>query len=66
MLFLALLLAQASAPTPAASPSATAAPSPAATARPAPALGRSAEGARAKSLSEHASEMKAKGSGAKK
>lgn len=68
MLLITLLLAQAaaSAPAPASQPAATAAPAPAATARPAPALGRAAEGARAKSLSEHAREMKAKGAAAKK
>lgn len=55
MLALALLLA--------AAPTATPAPSPAptATARPAPLLGRAGGMARPKSLSEHAAEMKAKG-----
>lgn len=50
----ALLLPQA-----AAAPAA--APTPVATARPAPALGRSTDPARPKSLSEHAAQMKAKG-----
>ena len=51
MIVFLLLLAQASAP----------APTPAPTARPAPALGRSGPAARPKTLSEHAAEMKAKG-----
>jgi hypothetical protein len=56
MLVLALLLLQA------ASPEATAPkPSPSPTARPAPSLGRSGEPARQKTLSEHAAEMRAKG-----
>ncbi len=53
MIVFLLLLAQASAPNPA--------PSPAPTARPAPLLGRSGPAARPKTLSEHATEMKAKG-----
>ena len=55
MLALAFLLAQAAAATPSAAP--TAVPTP----RPAPALGRSYQAARQKSLSDHAAEMKAKG-----
>ena len=51
MIVFLLLLTQASAP----------APTPAPTARPAPALGRSGPAARPKTLSEHAAEMKAKG-----
>lgn len=68
MLVLALILAQAaaSAPGPVPTPRTTALPRPAATARPAPALGRSSEPARAKTLSEHAAEMKARGGGTKK
>lgn len=58
MLVLALLLAQ-SAAAPSATPAATAAPAPAL--RPAPLLGRSEQGARPKTLSDHAAEMKAKG-----
>lgn len=53
MIVFLLLLAQASAPTPA--------PSPVPTARPAPLLGRTGAPARPKTLSEHAAEMKAKG-----
>lgn len=53
MIVFLLLLAQASAPTPS--------PSPSPTARPAPLLGRSGPAARPKTLSEHAAEMKAKG-----
>jgi len=60
MLALALLLAAA----PTAVPSPT--PTPAPTARPAPVLGRAGEPARAKSLSEHAAEMKSKGAPAKR
>lgn len=55
MLVLALLLAQAAAAVPVATP-ATAVPL-----RPPPLLGRSGEPARGKSLAEHAAEMKAKG-----
>ena len=55
MFVLALLLAQVAAAAPVATP-ATAVPL-----RPPPLLGRSGEPARAKSLAEHASEMKAKG-----
>ena len=51
----ALLLPQAAAPT------AAAPPTPVPTARPAPALGRSSDPARPKTLAEHATEMKAKG-----
>ena len=54
MLHLVLLLASAGA-------SAPAAPAPSPTARPAPTLGRASVVARPKSLSDHASEMKAKG-----
>ena len=57
MLLLALLLA--------AAPPVAPAPTPAPTARPAPVLGRTAQGARAKSLADHAAEMKAKGGGAR-
>ena len=53
MIVFLLLLAQAPAPTPS--------PTPAPTARPAPLLGRSGAPARPKTLSEHAAEMKAKG-----
>ncbi len=53
MIVFLLLLAQAPAPTPA--------PSPSPTARPAPLLGRSGPAARPKTLSDHAAEMKAKG-----
>ena len=60
MLLLALFLAA----SPPAAPAAT--PTPLPTARPAPALGRSGEPARAKSLSEHAAEMKAKGAAARR
>lgn len=58
-LTLALLLPQAAAPATAPPPT----PVPAA--RPAPALGQSTEPARAKTLAEHAAEMKAKGTPAK-
>jgi hypothetical protein len=60
MLALALLLAVAPTAVP------TAKPTPAPTARPAPALGRAGEPARAKSLSEHAAEMKTKGTPARR
>lgn len=60
MLALALLLAV----VPAAVPTAT--PTPVPTLRPAPALGRASEPARAKSLSEHAAEMKTKGTPARR
>lgn len=63
MLVLALLLAQ-SAAAPSATPAATAAPAPAL--RPAPLLGRTEQGARPKTLSEHAAEMKAKGASARR
>lgn len=53
MIVFLLLLAQTPAPTPA--------PTAAPTARPAPLLGRSGPAARPKTLSEHAAEMKAKG-----
>ena len=55
MLVFAFLLAQA------ASQAAAATPTPVSTARPAPALGRASEPARAKTLAEHAAEMKTKG-----
>lgn len=64
MLVLALLLAQAAAAAPSATPAATFAPAPAL--RPAPLLGRSEQGARPKTLSEHAAEMKAKGASARR
>src|SRR5512138_1314718 len=57
MILAALLLASATAV-----PAATPAPAP----RPSPALGRTAEGARPKTLSEHAAEMKAKGAPARR
>ena len=57
MIVFLLLLAQTTAPT----PSPTPAPTPAPAARPAPVLGRSGPAARSKTLSEHAAEMKAKG-----
>jgi hypothetical protein len=56
MLVLVLLLLQAAPP---AAPATEPAPTP--TARPTPSLGRSAEPVRQKTLSEHAAEMKAKG-----
>jgi hypothetical protein len=59
MLVLAFLLAQTVATPPAAKPT------PVPTPRPAPALGRTSEPAREKSLSDHAKEMKAKGTPAK-
>ena len=55
MILLAVLLAQAAAATPSPAPTA------AAPLRPAPLLGRTEQGARPKSLSEHAAEMKARG-----
>jgi hypothetical protein len=55
MLVLAFLLAQAASSAP------TTTPTPVSTARPAPALGRASEPARAKTLAEHAAELKAKG-----
>lgn len=58
MIVYLLLLAQASAPAPA--------PTPAPTVRPVPLLGRSGPAARPKTLSEHAAEMKAKGTPARR
>lgn len=60
MLLLAVLLAQSAAATPSPSPTA------AAPLRPAPLLGRAEQGARPKTLSEHAAEMKARGTPARR
>jgi hypothetical protein len=64
MLVLVLLLLQAASPE-ATAPAPAPSPTPSPTARPAPLLGRSGEPARQKTLSDHAAEMKAKGTPAR-